>query len=307
MKRGKLLLDTVLKAIKEVKTLKRASKILGVHEKSLIRFVKGLKASGRIKKVGMIWEIPEVTYDGNPPKAVVEEVRGHGFLFKAKLSKKLLLSKRQEIVNKAKIPNKIINNHKRPYAVSFIFKGYRMRFTEQSILIWQPKELSWYGINALEARNKAIADFKEVIYSLQTMLGFPLPEKLSIASNHYALIKNELAKQYNKSKEKLYVEDHSGLWLIIDNSWNLDELETVHPKTALENNIIVQQDFNELKETHLTRKKLKAYSDQNAEAIKVLTQTLTKFIEVSTPQTMDEFSKTNSPFKKDKDLNDYIG
>jgi len=73
-----------------------------------------------------------------------------------------------------------------------------------------------------------------------------------VSRQHYALIKNSLAKQYDKEGKKLFCYTKDGLWFIIDNSYNLHEAETIHPNTALTDNEKIQNWFNGLKETPIT-------------------------------------------------------
>tara|TARA_Y100000034_G_C6893395_1_gene411427 strand:+ start:43 stop:531 length:489 start_codon:yes stop_codon:yes gene_type:complete len=54
-----------------------------------------------------------------------------------------------------------------------------------------------------------------------------------IKRQHYSLINCSLAKHYNKEKKLVQVRDRRGeLWFLIDNSYNLNESETTHQRTA---------------------------------------------------------------------------
>jgi hypothetical protein len=64
---------------------------------------------------------------------------------------------------------------------------------------------------------------------------------------HYSLIKNDLAIQYNKEGKKLNIRYKGETWFIIDNSFNLDEAETIGNNSMIDN-LGVQKFFNELKE-----------------------------------------------------------
>lgn len=302
--------------IKEGKSIRDISQILKIHEDSLHRFLKPYKANGTIKKVGYgSWKLNAKTTRpfGGGTVASVEGgvgfekvVRGHGFLFKLRLQRKIKFQERQEILNKAGLNFKITNNHGIPYALTFVFRGFRIRFTERSLLIWQPKDISWFGNHAFESRNKAVTDLQKFLRELEVTLKLRLDTtgsyKFHIARNHYALIKNELAKEYNKDRKKLFVEDQAGLWLIIDNSFNLNELETIHSLTAVDDNIKVQLFFNELKETNLTPKKIIGRFER-------VEDVLVRFIEAATPKTQPppEQPSTPEPLNKNKDLKDYIG
>jgi len=78
--------------------------------------------------------------------------------------------------------------------------------------------------------------------------------RFKVARQHYSLMKNSLAKQYNKEGKKLNCYTDKGLWMLIDNSYNLHELETVHSKTGVKDNEIVQDFFNSLKKNPITTK-----------------------------------------------------
>jgi len=65
-------------------------------------------------------------------------------------------------------------------------------------------------------------------------------------------MQNALAQQYNESGEKLEIRNGKGLWFLIDNSFNLNEAETVHPGSAMTDNKKVQDFFNSLKAQPIT-------------------------------------------------------
>jgi len=60
------------------------------------------------------------------------------------------------------------------------------------------------------------------------------------------MIKNELAKQYNDKGEKLYVVDDKGIWMWIDFSHSINELETNEPIISRK----VQNWYNDMKKTN---------------------------------------------------------
>jgi len=90
------------------------------------------------------------------------------------------------------------------------------------------------------------------VRSLESVLGanFKINKKycFKVSRQHYALVKNSLAEQYNRDGKKLQIYSNDGLWFVIDNSYNLNEVETVHPKTAVDDNTKLQNFFNGLKE-----------------------------------------------------------
>ncbi len=67
-------------------------------------------------------------------------------------------------------------------------------------------------------------------------------QNIKLVKAHYSEMDNEFAKEKRLSGEKFQIrcKDSGKLWLIIDNSFNLDELEFIHPETG-------EQDATKLK------------------------------------------------------------
>ena len=64
------------------------------------------------------------------------------------------------------------------------------------------------------------------------------------------MIKNCLAKQFDNEGKKLHVYNANGLWMLIDNSFNLHETETVKVNEAVSDNEGIQAYFNSHKNTN---------------------------------------------------------
>jgi hypothetical protein len=132
--------------------------------------------------------------------------------------------------------------------------------------------------------------------------------KIRVSRQHYGLVKNALATQYYKEKKKLYVRDEKGLWFVIDNSLNLRELETVHKETAREDNMIVQDFFNDLKEHPTTPSEIlglikstsSSLIDIKENALIPLTEQIKLHLKVQeeTLKTLKKLQKTMDKMKK---------
>lgn len=103
------------------------------------------------------------------------------------------------------------------------------------------------------ARKDAVAKFLRVVRGLERLMRANFSQfgkyKFRVSRQHYALIKNSLARQYldnEYNKKKLHIYSGRGLWLLIDNSYNLEELEAVHKNTAVKDSTKVQNFFNGL-------------------------------------------------------------
>lgn len=133
-----------------------------------------------------------------------------------------------------------------------IFHGKKVWLTNRSVVIYDRD--SYFAESSNEARSYAIYRLLSIIKSLERLLHADFTERagrqyrFKVSRQHYALIKNALAKQYNAEGKKLEVYADKGLWFIIDNSFNLHEAETVHPETADADIKKVQDFFNSLKE-----------------------------------------------------------
>ena len=137
-----------------------------------------------------------------------------------------------------------------------LYKGRKIWLTNKSVIIYERS--SYLAETAANAKSHAIYNFISLIKSLERLLHADFTERagrqytFKVSRQHYALIKNALAKQYDTEGKKLNVYSDKGLWFVIDNSFNLHEAETVHPETADTDNIKVQNFFNSLKEQPLT-------------------------------------------------------
>jgi hypothetical protein len=237
-------------------------KKLDLKKSSLQYYLTTLKDRELIKKIGYgVWEITgkkevqKSTGVGTINRQYIctslpDTVRGHGLHFLLKIPKNLKnWNKREMILKKHNIPftplilGNIIAGQK------LEFKGRKIWLTNKTIIIYE--KASYFADTAQEAKSYAIYEFKKLIKALESYLS----AKFSIRGNytfkvtkqHYALVKNALAKQYDKEGKKLNVYTDAGLWFIIDNSYNLHEAETVHPKTADLDSKKVQDFFNGIK------------------------------------------------------------
>jgi hypothetical protein len=264
MKRGKNFYLSILERIKRGDNPTKISEDLGFSKQRLNHYIATLKKAGSIEKIGYsVWKYVKPYSPVSKRKTVVigknsghslkpNTVRGHGFMFKLALPENFRnWDKREEILKKLMIKWD-------PYYVGGVKRGQRITaqktkvaLTDRSIIINFPE--SYIAENAKLARKDAVAKFLRVVKHLERILRANFSEfgkyKFKVSRQHYALIKNSLARQYldeEYNSKKLYVYSGRGLWLIIDNSYNLEELETIHSETAVKDNEKVQDFFNGL-------------------------------------------------------------
>lgn len=176
----------------------------------------------------------------------VTKVRCHGVVATLKIRNLRNWNNRKRTLTRLKIEHKDIQQGQQ-----IILDHVKIWLTNKSIVFYLP--YSWFDETARKSAYKCLNYLIGLIEQLEKKLkvsSFKIYNKYSIrfSRHHYALIKNELARQYNLEKKKLFVYDEKGLWLLIDNSYNLNELETVHPKTAIDDNETVQDAFNSIKQ-----------------------------------------------------------
>ncbi|HOW36962.1 MAG TPA: winged helix-turn-helix domain-containing protein [Candidatus Pacearchaeota archaeon] len=224
-----------------------------------------LKQAGLIEKVGYgVWEILKEFDEKEVQKTTrvtsrqlgsnlnlfkQDRVRGHAFQFKIKLPELRNWKNREKLFLKKDIKFEplLIGGINRGQKLEF--KGRKIWLTNKSIVIYEKS--SYLADNSKEAQERAIQEMLSLMKSLEKYLqaNFKTGKyyKFKVSRQHYSLVKNALAQQYDKEGNKLQVFSEDGLWFLIDNSYNLHEAETVHPKTSVEDNRKVQNYFNGIK------------------------------------------------------------
>jgi hypothetical protein len=234
-----VLLDIVFLSIKANKSTKQICNDLKISKQNLQYYLDKLKKRGDIQKLGYgVWQTSKNT--------VANSVRGHGFMWHIKLPKEVKVW--DKILENKKINYKLINKNN---TFQFYFKENKIWLSKNSLIVYDIK--SYFGFNAVDSRKFAMSELRLFLDELQNKLGINIQINnnyiLKVSRQHYALVKNALAIQCQKDGKKINVYNERGLWFTIDNSFNLQEAETVHPETSLIDNLGIQKYFNELKET----------------------------------------------------------
>lgn len=252
----------VYEQIKEGIQPSKICKEFNISKQRLNYYLSSLKRAECIKKIGYgVWEICG-NFDEKkvketvritkyqPDKIKPDFARGHAFQFKLKIPKLRNWEKREEIFRKKGIEFKELD-HLIGKGQEILIKGKKIWLTNKSIIIFEKS--SYLAKTSKEARKYAIYDLFELVRGLESVLGasFRINKRymFKVSRQHYALVKNALAEQYNREGKKLKVYSEDGLWFVIDNSYNLNEAETVHPKTAVEDSTKIQNYFNGIKAT----------------------------------------------------------
>jgi len=216
--KGKNFYFILINLLKQGKNPSAISKTMKVSKQNINYHIRKLKSKGIVQKKGYgTWEVKNITSNMLSSLPNKKEIRGHAFIWTVKLNKEynweeLLRTTKHKLI-RSSIPRLIINNKK-------IWLG------KKTITIYENR--SFYAINPIESRKYAVVSLLEVLDALQNKLKINLkPYIFKPAREHYGMIKNDLARQYNRQGKKLHIKDDiEGIWLWIDDSESLAELET---------------------------------------------------------------------------------
>lgn len=222
----------------------------------------------------------------------------------------------------------LIRIHGLMFKITFNFTGKRyferlkksniLRLENNTIQLFKKNLLvsslgSFYGKDATSALIEAQNYYWDFFVRLEDYLGIVfLKEKsqnVKIVKSHYSEVNNELAKDCNSKKLKIAISDRvdGKDWFIIDNSFNLNEMETLHPKTALQDMEKVKPFFESLRklEEPVEMDKVLSVLDKQAHNVNEISKGLLAVIKIITPKESNNFNIQESEIKKDKP--DYVG
>ena len=116
--------------------------------------------------------------------------------------------------------------------------------------------MSYFAQEPLQAFRMAFFDCVRLLVGLENLFhirntgGFKINSNYWIkpSRHHYSLINNELAKKLNQDKVKLEIRDEKNkIWMLIDNSFNLNECEYIDPKKNIVDATGFKRFFNEIR------------------------------------------------------------
>lgn len=253
MKRGKKLgLVQILSLIKSGLSPAKISKKYNIPKQTIDYSVSKLKKQGCIEKKGYgVWEyikdlkeVPKrprgykVGQIGTSPK---KEIRGHAFIWKIDFFGNCYDWK--ELFRKYRKKNLTFNFILNKKVIRLVFKNRKVWLTKSGIIIYE--SMDFLGKSSFQVKGSAVFEMDSLIKDLLKELNVKLrPYRFTTSREHYGMIKNELARQYNDRKEKMFIKSEEGtIWLWIDDSESLGELETRDPNISRQ----VQNHYNDHK------------------------------------------------------------
>lgn len=256
--------------LKKQYTPKQICSKFNLKMNALSYYLKQLKESGSIKKLGYgVWEALEYQTKevqkikvGNLKthtdlKFSKKDNRGHAFAFKIQIPRLYNWINREKYLKKKKIDYKVIN---KGYTHRIMFRDCKTWLNEKSIVVYFPQGLSFFGKTAQDSEDRALYEMIDIMKGLENLfnVSFRINKQYKIRCfrKHQANIKNALARMYNDNNRKLTIYNEDGQWLLIDDSFSLEELETIGSKgkndATKDMDNVIKPFFNSLKEKPFT-------------------------------------------------------
>ena len=220
------------------------------YQKKTVKKVKSTHHSGTNSYIKEVVSKP-VKKVKIEPDAI--NIRGHGFIFKVKIPRKISnWNNRRKFLKK----KNIIFRKIREYGEKLDLLGHKVMLYDKSIMVYMSKYADFYGPSAKISLADGFEKTTKMMKKLENIMGINIKTQggyiISLSKAHFGNVNNELAKDMNAKKIKIRCLDkHGREWLLIDDSLRLDELETVNPKSSQKHmDEIVTPFFNGAKELY---------------------------------------------------------
>jgi len=190
----------------------------------------------KLKKKGLLNPTNQMVHKIQPTLSKkLNQIRLHGqefnikILYKDQRYKKLL--KKSNLINIDGNTIRLYSNSIEVYSGMSFYADDPQKATSNSFKYW----------------NKL---FTRLEHQLKIIIVKPRYQNIRLVNSHYAEINNELSEECERKgyKLRIYTKDDGKLWFVIDNSFNLHEAETLHPKTAKKDMEKIQPYFNDLRD-----------------------------------------------------------
>ena len=220
----------------EYLTIKQVAVKRGCSIQNIYKIVSSLKSKGVLNKTFFKVENSEGYIQPKQKIQPNQQIRLHGQQFRINI---LYVDHRyKEILKKSNYLE---------------IDGNTIKLNRDSVEIYS--NTSFFADNPQKATARSMEYWTKMIRRLENDLNLILLKPRSqnikiVKSGEYAEINNELAKECHKKTEKIriYTNDDGKLWFMIDNSFNLHEMETVHPETSQPDIENILKHFNDIRD-----------------------------------------------------------
>jgi hypothetical protein len=241
----------IIDFLKTSTNLTNLRKELNISKQDLNYYLRQMKKEGLILHKAKGWyEVKDsVKISTKYGKNLVKDsIRGHAYVWTIKIPHEIKeWDKRIEVLRNNNINFKLVGAKENTPRIKIM--GRKVWLCNNSIRIYDKKDSSYYGRNAIKCRELAFQEFLLIVGILERKLNINLrPIDFTWSKEHYALIKNDLAINENRKGNIWRVRDETGEWLVVDDSLEKGgELEN-NGKKSFETNIPMQKWWNEYKE-----------------------------------------------------------
>ena len=233
-------------------------------------YVRELKKANIIRKKGYgVWETIGDIEDFKKHKQVkkvnyvTKQTRGHGFVFQVLLKSIENWDQRHLYLQENFIPFKKIRQGQ-----SIKLRSHTIWLCDKSLVVYFSPKSSFYSKDSYSASARALIECKETLKALERELKVNLKYGkgwfIRESRSHYADIDNCLAKYYRKrGVNQFHIEQNGKTWALVDNSFNLLELETIAGNGDSKKDLPKLQMFlNDLRDNPTTLTQIKAETNQ---------------------------------------------
>ena len=230
--------------------------------------------------------VPETLPTRGLPEYLGQKIRLHGQEFNIKI-----LYKDQRYKN-------ILNKSNLLYV-----DGNTIRLYRDSIEVYSAQ--SFYAEDVQKCYTDSVSYFQRLFMRIENDLKIIIiksrKSNIKEVSRHFAWIHNGIAKECRNTGDKIriYTKDDGKLWFLIDNSFNLDEAETVHPVTSKSDmQLALEPFFNDLRDNNAgitmshVLEAIKQISEQHKEtatALNAIVQLMKPAISTNTSQEVPDY------------------
>jgi len=147
--------------------------------------------------------------------------------------------------------------------------GNTIRLYKDSIEVYSGHDFTSDDVQKATAKSFVYWNrfFARLEHDLKVILIKPNSQNIKLVNQHYAETNNEFSKECERKGDhvRIYTKEDGKLWFVIDNSFNLHEAESLHPKTAKQDMEGVKSFFNDLRARPVTLSQIKELLHQSAE------------------------------------------
>lgn len=253
---------TIFDILSQTKSLVQVGSALGFTKQRLNPYIYRLKREEVITKIGKgVWGVSSEKFKKFIVKNAhlhtpthtpqdIKKIRGHAYIFTIRLPPIPNWANRETFLQRENITYQKIPQGQR-LTITIGKTDYKIWLCKSSLVVYFPEGKDYITETATNSVLSAIYDLKGILTRLENL--FKIELKIGkewafrVSRQHHSIIHNELAKKYEREKKKLYVSDEKGMWLLVDNSFNLHELEGISQNSdVLVDNVVVPF-FNGLK------------------------------------------------------------